>query len=371
MIVEKFIADSAADAVNQIRSKLGPEAVVLNVRQIPADGLSRLWQKPKIEVLACRPDGPPVSTASAEHDSTEPRPTLAALPAANTQSETTQVPAFPQVRAMVYSRQSPPAQPAAIPGSAAAARWRIHDLLRGTGFSPLNVERIMEDIYQNHGETPPATLFEEIALAKTALTRCLPPLPLSPQEKPAIHIMVGASGTGKTTCLCKWLVKSVLLEARRARVWRLDGTTANLAENLSVYCEMLSVPVDRVLPTPLTEASFDLLFVDFPGVDWTNRAVLDEFSTILQQIQNSQVHLVLNAAYELSILLEQIHAFAPMNPSDLIITHLDEEQTWGKIWSVVLGTKYPLRFLGAGQNIPGYLNLATSELMLTGLFPSQ
>ena len=30
-----FIADSAADAVAQIRAKLGPDAVVVNVRQLP------------------------------------------------------------------------------------------------------------------------------------------------------------------------------------------------------------------------------------------------------------------------------------------------------------------------------------------------
>ena len=56
MNVIPFIADSAADAVAQIRERLGPQAVVLNVRRLPAAGLSRLWQKPRIEVLACVPE---------------------------------------------------------------------------------------------------------------------------------------------------------------------------------------------------------------------------------------------------------------------------------------------------------------------------
>src|SRR5437899_8218691 len=55
MEVLPFIADSAADALTQIRGKLGPEAVVLNVRQLPPSGLSRLWQRARIEVLACAP----------------------------------------------------------------------------------------------------------------------------------------------------------------------------------------------------------------------------------------------------------------------------------------------------------------------------
>jgi flagellar biosynthesis protein FlhF len=57
-----FIAASAEEAVAQIREKLGPDAVVLNVRPLPANGLARLWQKPMIEVLAHRPEAPPTVT---------------------------------------------------------------------------------------------------------------------------------------------------------------------------------------------------------------------------------------------------------------------------------------------------------------------
>ena len=38
MHIHTFIADSATEAVEQIREKLGPEAVVLNVRRIPIEG---------------------------------------------------------------------------------------------------------------------------------------------------------------------------------------------------------------------------------------------------------------------------------------------------------------------------------------------
>ncbi|MDB6023245.1 MAG: hypothetical protein JWQ04_3102, partial [Pedosphaera sp.] len=53
-----FTAASAEQAVAQIRAQLGPEAIVLNVRPLPAHGLARLWQKPMIEVLACIPEAP-------------------------------------------------------------------------------------------------------------------------------------------------------------------------------------------------------------------------------------------------------------------------------------------------------------------------
>src|SRR3984957_21207815 len=45
---EQFIAASAADAAQQIRAKLGPDAVVVNIRQVPG----RWFQQSRIEVLA-------------------------------------------------------------------------------------------------------------------------------------------------------------------------------------------------------------------------------------------------------------------------------------------------------------------------------
>jgi flagellar biosynthesis protein FlhF len=52
MLVHTFIVESATEAVGLIRNKLGPDAVVLNVRKLPGEGVSKLWRKPKLEVLA-------------------------------------------------------------------------------------------------------------------------------------------------------------------------------------------------------------------------------------------------------------------------------------------------------------------------------
>ena len=49
-----FIAESAAAALEQIHQQLGPEAVVVSVRRLPANGISRLWHHTgNIEVMAC------------------------------------------------------------------------------------------------------------------------------------------------------------------------------------------------------------------------------------------------------------------------------------------------------------------------------
>src|SRR5438067_13575140 len=60
MKTTSFIADSTADALAQVRAQLGPQAMVLDMRLLPASGLSKLWQRPRIEVTAGVPEDEPL-----------------------------------------------------------------------------------------------------------------------------------------------------------------------------------------------------------------------------------------------------------------------------------------------------------------------
>jgi flagellar biosynthesis GTPase FlhF len=89
----------------------------------------------------------------------------------------------------------------------------------------------------------------------------------------------------------------------------------------------------------------------------------------LGELPGAQVHLVLNAAYELPRLFEQVDAFAQLPLADLIFTHLDEEPRWGRLWNFVLGTPVALGFLSAGQNVPGDFHAAALEVLLPRSLP--
>ena len=173
---------------------------------------------------------------------------------------------------------------------------------------------------------------------------------------------------GKTTLLCKWLTQAVLLESRSACVWRLDGRTANTAESLSVHCEVLGVPmVHRSAEVPRSDGA-SLVLVDLPGVDWREASAVQDLSRRLAEISGAQVYVVLNAAYETSVQLSQVRALGVVPLAGLAVTHLDEDTRGGKLWNLVLGTNYGVRFLSAGQNIPGEFSEATAENFLTRQF---
>jgi flagellar biosynthesis protein FlhF len=345
-----FMAASAEEAVAQIRAKLGPEAVVLNVRRLPPNGLARLWQKPMIEVLACKPETPAAEADPFSEALAEFRQELA------------------EIKQQVASRPAPDL-PATEEAALNSGDWRVGTVLRKSGLLPLHAQQVLDRLHAQYGETPPSSLGEEINRTQDVLAASW--RQPSPVAAKSLHVLVGPAGCGKTTYLCKWLTQTVLMEGRLARVWRLDGATANMAESLSVYCEILGVPNERVWQVGGESIAEDLAFIDLPGVDWRKPAAVQELAGQLKQFGSTRIHLVLNGAYDISILLAQFRAFAVLPIEDLVITHLDEESCWGKIWNLVLGTNCSIRHFSSGQNIPGDLCEASAQMIFARQFPAK
>lgn len=357
-----FTADSAADAVAQIRAKLGPDAVVVNVRQLPADGLAKFWKSPRIEVLAYKPD----ATSTAATPSATAIDPLVELKEELQAIRQHLAPAGASGASHAWSANS--TGPRSGARSAGVPHWRVGEVLETSGLLPIHTQQVMDQLQASHGDVPPASLAEELVMARTALSGLWRNVAEPAQNDRGLHVLVGPPGVGKTTCICKWLAQARLVEGRSAQVWRLDSATANTAEALSVYCEILGVPAERTWTGAPAGLGCELNFIDLPGVDWRNSGAIHELKRMLDELGVGRVHLVLNAAYEVPLLLAQARAFSQLPVEDLILTHLDEEPRWGKIWNVVLGTKYPVRFLSAAQNIPGEFVRATPERILTRQF---
>jgi flagellar biosynthesis GTPase FlhF len=328
MDVLQFIAPNAAAALEQIQKQLGPEAVVLSVRPLPAEGLAKLLpRKNRIEVLAGIPDKPAPSPSFTANQTFTPHGSRSGLSRSGNSTDLQSI------------------------------GW-----LEAHGLLPEHAQRLQAHVKTLHGSGPFESLEAEWAGVSAALShfwREPDPVSNGVQERP--HVFIGPAGSGKSTVLCKWLTLSTLMEERVARVFRLDGSSANTADYLTIHCEMLGVPIERFWNTPANRA--ELLFVDLPGIDANDASALNSLRTQLAALPNPHVHLVLNAAYESSTLLAQCRGFAELEPCDLILTHLDEEPRRLKLWNFCFGSSLSIRFLSAGQKIPGQFLKATPELL--------
>ncbi|MFM1941244.1 MAG: hypothetical protein RI897_226 [Verrucomicrobiota bacterium] len=351
-----FIASSAAEAVTQIRGTLGPDAVVVHVRPLQPEGISRLWRKARFEVLAYRPE-----TTGTQLDLRSDSPAQPDKSAARQLLTHNDKPEPASLESLGIGCEAGPDNQ--------ESGWQLSRILESSGFLAVNAQRVADQVQRGQKDKPAPGIPEQLDLAKTKLSEMWrrPMAPLEDTVRP--HVLIGPPGAGKTTCLCKWLTQTVLVQGKAARVWRLDGNTANTAENLEIYCQALGVPVERswrILDNPQDEVHF----IDIPGVDWRNAQAVQELSRQVRSYLSPQVHVVLNGAYDTQLLLSQVRAFGTLPVEDLILTHLDEETRWGKFWNLSLGTNFPVRFLSAGQNIPGDFLPATPEQLFSRQFKS-
>lgn len=379
MEIVPFIAESASDAARQVRARLGPEAVVVQVR--PVEAGTRSWfgkkTRTRFEVLAYRPDPAPANghaPPSPMHldmvAGDEPQP-----PAPSTSRPREQSPA-------AWSGGNGTSLASGVSGPidqgdgrerttsrSGGGNWRAGGLLEASGFLPQAAQSVVDALRKAHGDMPPVAMAEELNLVRRALKDAWRKVRPMSVEGGEVHVLVGAPGVGKTTCLSKWLTQVALGEGRPVRVWRLDGQIANTAEALAVYCDVLSVPLARRWNEGDGAEPGETGFVDLPGTDWRDAGALAALGDFVRNLGPVRVHLVVNGAYDLSLMMGQVRAFASLPIEDVLVTHLDEEGRWGKLWNVVLGTNYSVRYLSAGQNVPGDFQLASPEALMARQFP--
>jgi flagellar biosynthesis GTPase FlhF len=254
-------------------------------------------------------------------------------------------------------------EPSQLPSPALSFRdygkWRAGSVLESMGFLPFQAQKVVARLQMLHGETPPHTLADELHLIRCYLQDAWPKPIVKPDGISRPHVLVGAHGSGKSTVLCKWMTHAVLLEPFPVRVLKLDGRTANTADFVNFHCEAMGVKLERSIPknTPAEH----VVFVDLPGINWRDPGSLQELFKLASELPNAELHLVLNAAYDTNVILAQVRAFSSLPIADLIFTHLDEETRWAKLWNFVLGTKFTVRFLSTGQNIPSGFLIPTPD----------
>ena len=337
MQVHTFIAESANEAVERIRTELGPAAVVLSVRKLPRTGLERFLKQDQIEVLAGLDEVAPANDV--------PEASLHTDPLAELREEVR------ELRRQV-----------SFPGKLPAAKTpAIAQILYQTGLLPSYVEQVLQEL--------PAldrlTGGEQIAGASEVLRARW--RPADTQTPAAVHVFVGIPGSGKSTVLCKMLAQNSLVEREPATVYQLDSHVANPSPQPGVYAEIVGADFERTLPLNF-ERREESVFVDVPGVPLNDHAALARLRQLISEFGVPEIHLVLNAAYETQHLLDQARFFSALGITDLIVTHLDEEPRWGKLWNLVFGTNFSIRSLCDGQNVPGDFRTATPDLILARQF---
>jgi flagellar biosynthesis protein FlhF len=330
MHVKRLYRPTVREALAAARAELGPSALVLSTELVPAPGW-RGWMGQRVVRL----------TAAAERSAGDPP----LVEPADVSEMPTEVTARRQPRADHIR-------------SGMAARLVAAGMDRA--LADAVVDR-MSDAECRSGSTQ---------VIHRALSAELEPLAGDDAEYERCEVFVGPPGAGKTTTIAKIAAQERLVRNRALNLVAADTFRAGAIEQLRGYAEILAVPF-RVahnaddLSLALASARNPVL-VDTAGRSPSDEGVATVFD-VLSQKRSVRTHLVLAADTSEATARRVIDRYAPLKPSRVVITKLDETESVMPLVAAVRDRGLPISYLASGQRVPEDLWRATPVSLAAAL----
>ena len=407
-----FQAQSMLEVLEKVQTEMGPDAVVVSVREIQSPSWS-LKKKTIFEIKAA-PAGTEVKPKAAAPKEKQAQPAspsqpppapvkspapkapvlvddvstiewltdeLQTVPPAKKQA-TPAAPAAPaapartEIEQQVTSPAPRPSLPVPAPRAGMPANLRkIQSSLAAQDVAPDFLDRIFELACE---ALPPQTLNND-ELVKTYLSRQMQAeLRVSPSydlKPPApVICLVGTSGSGKTSMAARLAMHYGVQHHKRV-VWICaDVVRTSAIVEARTYTDALGVPM-VVVYTPAdlkmvlsdTRGS-DLVIIDLPGYNPLDEAQVAELGTFLTEVPRRCLLLVASASQKEKDLFQAAASFGIFGLNGLAVTKMDETLTFGSIFNLAQKSQIPLVYFSAGRGTAGSFQSASAERLVSALF---
>ncbi len=189
------------------------------------------------------------------------------------------------------------------------------------------------------------------------------------EGKPAVVVLVGPTGVGKTTTIAKLAATYGIIQKRKVEMLTIDSYRIAAIEQLGKYAELMQIPYTVIntreeFKHAIMNSASEIIFVDTAGRSQKNNLGLAEMRNILDGVKtNLDIQLVISATTKYSDALDIMTRFNQLMYNKVIITKLDETNTIGSLLSIMNPEK-KLSYFTTGQGVPDDIEIAEKEKLL-------
>lgn len=367
MIVKRYTGKTAEEALVLAKWELGEEAIILSSGKA-RDRWWKLWET-GYQVLVAT-DYPTTKERSAGRipDATPPPPP----PPVVSSLEETAVTAYAATNALMSEERS-------------IELSQVLDLLKGLDRRLDRIEGIpsgrAEEVYEwliqeevvdswarrlahelaESDDVPEGETLEE-AVARIIGGHLAPPAPISIAE-PTVVVLIGPTGSGKTTTIAKLAAYFHLEQKKTVLLITTDTYRVAAVEHIKTYAEILGVPLEvamrpQDIPAIQKKHSAEIVLIDTAGHSVNHALHMAEIQTIVQYAKAKEIILTLPATMGPTTMVETAHRLAQDLAVKLCITKVDEAHHGGASVSALLSLGWPLAYITDGQGVPDDIRVA-------------
>lgn len=341
MKVKKYTGKTIQDTIFKVKAELGSDAIILNTRKYKTGGVMGLFAQKQVEVLA----------ALEEKDKGNQR-TLQEIE--NLKKVVTNLNEKWETEGFVEN----------LSDELAVIYHHLNEQGVKEDLSKKIVEQLEEETEDESG------FFQNIVWErlKDFVGKCQP---IKFDSKRKVILLTGSTGVGKTTTIAKLAAKFKLEENKKVGLLTADTYRIAAVQQLKTYSDIINVPLKVVYNAEEFNHElqnnfngYDIVLVDTAGSSWNDKLQLGRLKKFAKHRLVNEVHLLISLNTKSENIEMILDHFSILNPDKLILSKMDETNTFGDIINIQSQRALPYSYITFGQDVPDDIKEANDEIII-------
>jgi flagellar biosynthesis protein FlhF len=380
MNLQTFKATTMAEALTQVKSSMGTDAVILHTRTFQTRAWLGLRRREMVEITA----GRGIGIAERRRPAAARQATSAAIygrPGTVTRKLPEQRLSNP--RELLETPAATGAAMLSISQEVAALKTMVKDLVVQTRmrqtpnipeelfdlYTRLIANQVAEDVAADlinelrrqvrpEHYSQPSVMRDRLIDQIERMISTTGPIVRSKTNGPHVVALIGPTGVGKTTTLAKLAANLKLKERHRVGLITLDTYRIAAVDQLKRYADIIGSPLrvvsgaEELRDAAQSMNNCEFLLIDTAGRSPNDGLKLNELKGLLATIEPDEVHLVVAATASQQCLELAASRFGEVRLDKIIFTKLDEAANVGVLLNVVRKINKSVSYLTTGQDVP-------------------